>query len=99
MSRYINAENLWKEAFKEFSFKERSVWYKIFDIITSAQTADVKEVIHGKWLTTDAYPHRVYCSVCYETNIYNEKLCFEKNKFPICCMWCGAKNELKEDDE
>ena len=47
----------------------------------------------ARWLVTDAYPHRVYCSVCYKTNVPNEEWLYEKNDYPKYCMWCGAKME------
>ena len=28
-------------------------------------------VVHGAWLVTDAYPHRLYCSVCHQTALPN----------------------------
>ena len=30
-------------------------------------------VVRGRWLTTDAFPHRVYCSICYKTYIPNDR--------------------------
>ena len=44
---------------------------------------------------TDAYPHRVYCSLCYKTNVPNKEWLYEKNDYPKYCMWCGAKMEDK----
>ena len=34
-------------------------------------TVDVETVRHARWCTTDAFPHRVYCSVCHKTYIPN----------------------------
>ncbi len=45
----------------------------------------------GKWLVTEAYPHRVFCSECFKTNVPNEEYLFERNEYPKYCMWCGAK--------
>jgi hypothetical protein len=56
-------------------------------------TIDAVPVVRGEWLVTDAYPHRVYCSACYKTNVLNEEWLFEKNEYPHFCMWCGAKME------
>ena len=52
-------------------------------------------VVRGEWVVTDAYPHRVYCSLCYKTNVPNEEWLYEKNDYPKYCMWCGAKMEDK----
>ena len=63
--------------------------------VMDAPTIDAVPVVRGGWIVTDAYPHRVYCSVCYKTNIPNEEWLFEKNEYPKYCMWCGAKMEDK----
>lgn len=55
----------------------------------------IDAVVRGEWMVTDAYPHRVYCSLCYKTNVLNEEWLFEKNEYPKFCMWCGAKMEDK----
>ena len=47
----------------------------------------------SKWLRTDAYPHRIYCSVCYKTYIRNDEL-LERLDFPMnYCPNCGAEME------
>lgn len=58
-------------------------------------TIDAVPVVRGEWIATDAYPHRVYCSLCYKTNVPNEESLFERNEYPKFCMWCGAKMEDK----
>ncbi len=67
------------------------------DMIESlqAQLNDVAPVVRGEWLVTDAYPHRVYCSLCYKTNVPNKEWLYEKDDYPKYCMWCGAKMEDK----
>ena len=52
--------------------------------------ADVREVVRGKWNRTDAYPHRLYCSVCFKTYLKNDEL-LERWDFPLnFCPNCGA---------
>ena len=63
--------------------------------IDNAPTIDAVPVVRGEWVVTDAYPHRVYCSLCYQTNVPNEEWLYEKNDYPKYCMWCGAKMEDK----
>ena len=65
-------------------------------ILKYVPTIDAVPVVRGEWLVTDAYPHRVYCSVCYKTNVPNEEWLYEKNDYPKYCMWCGAKMESEE---
>ena len=52
--------------------------------------ADVAEVRHGRWLTTDAYPHHLYCSVCYKTYAKNVKWVNELDLPTNYCPNCGA---------
>ena len=52
--------------------------------------ADVAEVRHGRWLTTDAYPHHLYCSVCYKTYAKNAKWVNELDLPTNYCPNCGA---------
>ena len=63
--------------------------------VMDAPTIDAAPVVRGEWVVTDAYPHRVYCSLCYKTNVPNEEWLYEKNDYPKYCMWCGAKMEDK----
>ena len=53
--------------------------------------ADVVEVRHGRWLTTDAYPHHLYCSVCYKTYAKNSKWVNELDLPTNYCPNCGAR--------
>lgn len=91
MPRYIDADALYN-AF------ENACWYDnddrdfvAEDVLMDAPTVDAVPVVRGGWLVTDAYPHRVYCSLCYKTSVYNEETLFEKNEYPHFCMWCGAR--------
>ena len=72
----------------------RSAFYKC---ITSMPAADVVEVRHGRWLTTDAYPHHLYCSVCYKTYAKNAKWVNELDLPTNYCPNCGARMD-KEDE-
>ena len=60
--------------------------------------AAVVEVRHGRWLTTDAYPHHLYCSVCYKTYAKNAKWVNELDLPTNYCPNCGALMEKKEDE-
>ena len=53
--------------------------------------ADVAEVRHGRWMTTDAYPHHLYCSVCYKTYAKNAKWVNELDLPTNYCPNCGAR--------
>ena len=64
--------------------------------IKEAPAADVAPVRHGRWLTTDAYPHHLYCSVCYKTYAKNAKWVNELDLPTNYCPNCGALMEKKE---
>lgn len=65
--------------------------------ISQTPAADVAEVRHGRWLTTDAYPHHLYCSVCYKTYAKNAKWVNELDLPTNYCPNCGARMD-KEDE-
>lgn len=79
----------------EFAFDNCFPYWQFSKCIKEAPTIDAAPVVRGEWVVTDAYPHRVYCSLCYKTNVPNEEWLFEKNEYPAFCMWCGAKMEDK----
>ena len=66
--------------------------------ISQTPAADVVEVRHGRWLTTDAYPHHLYCSVCYKTYAKNAKWVNELDLPTNYCHNCGARMD-KEDEQ
>ena len=70
----------------------RDVCYGVEDI----PAADVVEVRHGRWLTTDAYPHHLYCSVCYKTYAKNAKWVNELDLPTNYCPNCGARMGKEE---
>ena len=61
--------------------------------------ADVVEVRHGRWLTTDAYPHHLYCSVCYKTYAKNAKWVNELDLPTNYCPNCGARMNKEDEHE
>lgn len=70
----------------------------ILTIVDSLPAADVAPVRHGRWLTTDAYPHHLYCSVCYKTYAKNAKWVNELDLPTNYCPNCGALMDGKEDE-
>ena len=68
-----------------------------------SEAADAIEELmpkRGKWMTTDAFPHRIYCSVCYKTYLANADWkfwadgCIPRNY----CPNCGANMESEVDE-
>ena len=69
------------------------------DYIASLSAADVAPVRHGRWLTTDAYPHHLYCSVCYKTYAKNAKWVNELDLPTNYCPNCGTRMDKEAEHE
>ena len=67
--------------------------------ISQTPAADVAEVRHGRWMTTDAYPHHLYCSVCYKTYAKNAKWVNELDLPTNYCPNCGARMGKEDEHE
>lgn len=67
------------------------------EILCDIPAADVVEVVHGRWDTTDAFPHHVYCTACNMTYIPNDRWQVWQDKYGegglprAYCPNCGAK--------
>ena len=59
----------------------------------------VEPIKHGRWLRTDAYPHKVYCSECYATLVPNENWLNDYNLKSNYCPNCGAKMDEQQEVE
>lgn len=97
MKEYIERAALKRELapYEENDFSQQMD--VILAIVDAQPAADVVEVRHGRWLTTDAYPHHLYCSVCYKTYAKNAKWVNELDLPTNYCPNCGARMD-KEDD-
>ena len=73
--------------------------YGVEFLLSNIPAADVVEVRHGRWLTTDAYPHHLYCSVCYKTYAKNAKWVNELDLPTNCCPNCGAPMDKEDEHE
>ena len=91
MDSYFRARDILGKAMGTDSY------FQIKSILFGLKAADVVEVRHGRWMTTDAYPHHLYCSVCYKTYAKNAKWVNELDLPTNYCPNCGARME-KEDE-
>lgn len=65
--------------------------------VDDAPTLDVEPVRHRRWLRTDAYPHRIYCSECYATFIRNDEFLHLEDIPHNYCPNCGARMDEVEE--
>lgn len=71
----------------------------VMSCIRTAPDVDVVGVRRGRWLTTDAYPHHLYCSVCYKTYAKNAKWVNELDLPTNYCPNCGARMGKEDEHE
>ena len=64
-------------------------WWCVEDMIENAPTIE-PERKKGRWMRTDAYPHRRYCSVCFATFIRNDEFLKLDDIPHKYCPNCGA---------
>lgn len=65
----------------------------IYDLMQAIENAPsvVPSRPKGEWRTTDAYPHRVFCSECYKTFAQSHWEVWEDGSLPRSfCPNCGA---------
>lgn len=103
MVEYIERNALIAE-FKRLTLGENSLVERLFAdgvyaVIETFPAADVVEVRHGRWMTTDAYPHHLYCSVCYKTYAKNAKWVNELDLPTNYCPSCGARMDKEDEHE
>src|SRR5699024_7049320 len=103
MAEYIERNALIAE-FKRLTLGENSLVERLFAdgvyaVIETFPAADVVEMRHGRWMTTDAYPHHLYCSVCYKTYAKNAKWVNELDLPTNSCPNCGARMDKEDEHE
>lgn len=105
--RLIDADALMRE-FAGFvrksnnsDFADVPTWNDAVSLLGSAPTIEAEPLRHGHWLYTDAWPHRVYCSVCYRTYALKHWQIWEDGSLARAyCPNCGAKMDggMSSDD-
>ena len=70
----------------------------IKEMIDNAPTVDAEPVRHGHWCVTQAYPHTVYCSECFQRFAQAHWAVWEDGSLPRdYCPHCGAKMDEVEE--
>lgn len=96
--RYIDADkpSMWFEALakharKDGLYNHAHLYERCLQLIEEAPTADVVEVRHGEWITTDnrGLEKIVECSVCHSKDYY--PFDYKNIRYPNYCGDCGAK--------
>jgi len=93
MDSYFRARDILDKAMGTDSY------FQIKSILLGLKAADVVEMRHGRWMTTDAYPHHLYCSVCYKTYAKNAKWVNELDLPTNYCPNCGARMDKEDEHE
>lgn len=102
MSRLIDAEALGINKAKREIFNDPKYadgWNSAIEVINNAPTVDAVPLRHGRWLTTDAYPHHLYCSLCYKTYLKNAQWLDTLGVPTNFCPNCGARMEWRRRNE
>ena len=74
MAEYIRREDAYTTLTDYYHHSTKIQHMALEEALDRVPTADVRPVVRGKWNRTDAYPHRLYCSVCYKTYLKNDEL-------------------------
>ena len=76
------------------------MYAKLLSVVNDAPTVDAEPVRHGRWCVTQAYPHTIYCSECFQRFAQAHWAVWEDGSLPRdYCPHCGAKmdGERRED--
>ena len=65
--------------------------------IKEIPSEDVQPVRHGHWYHGEAYPHHLYCSVCYRTALPNDEYVERWGLHMNYCPNCGARMDGEHD--
>ena len=97
--RMIDADVLLKELRRNYEKGEIDKYTNIELQVRLEQAPTIDPVRHGRWKRTDAYPHRIYCSVCYSTFAQEHWRVWVDGSLPRAfCPNCGAKMDGDADD-
>lgn len=70
----------------------KSIWEQFATTVEWSPTVDAEPVRHGHWCVTQAYPHTVYCSECFQRFAQAHWAVWEDGSLPRdYCPHCGAK--------
>ena len=69
------------------------------ELISDSLDGKYEPVRHGHWCVTQAYPHTVYCSECFQRFAQAHWAVWEDGSLPRdYCPHCGAKMDERRND-
>jgi rubrerythrin len=76
-------------------FGEEQLWWE-----NRCKELEAQIPKEGEWLRTDAFPHRIYCSVCYKTYVSNDRwqIWVDGDIPKKFCPNCGARMKGEHDE-
>lgn len=104
MAEYIKREEVLAAVERWELIFAPSATHRLIDLVKIIPAADVVERNPGKWMTTNAFPHHVYCSSCHMTYIPNDKWQVWRDQYGDgglprdFCPNCGADMRGESDD-
>lgn len=85
------------EAFGNGQYEDVEIVYG--NDIDKAPTIENEPARRGRWLYTEAWPHRVYCSVCYRTYALKHWQIWEDGSLARAyCPNCGVRMDGEENE-
>ena len=96
MSRYIDADKLWKEIESVEYYGCDAEVSRICGLIQNAPTVEANPIVYGKWISGIDKDHQAYCycSNC-TVDAHEQDADFIKSNF---CPNCGAKMKKEKTE-
>ena len=91
MDELISRREAIKWFFRPYSNEESYSNLDVEKALKTIPAVDATPVVHARWQTTEAYPHRLYCLNCYHTFVPNYEWVERCNIPTNFCPNCGAK--------
>ena len=86
MAEYIERQKLFNALYDADAITARGI-----EIFRGFPAADVVPAKRGKWVRTTCSPHRIFCSECYSTFIWDDEVTRLKDVPHNYCPKCGAE--------
>ena len=98
--KYIDADFLKQKISREWDMQDLYLPVHFFDVVDDLPAADVQEVRHGRWITSEFATDSGFtsCSCCYSEYYIGDLQNLEgDNDFVMYCPNCGARMDGEEE--